>query len=121
MRHNQGGSSYWSSQIAKELWGEKVVEQKKIILFKTSKCGGERQKIIHGLCRVSLDVVKDQPEVLKIVKTVAAGMALSLKSGDPFYVEQETNTLNNIPKESLVSDFKTKVFVMSICNAPVLV
>lgn len=23
LRHNQGGSSYWSSQIAKELWGKK--------------------------------------------------------------------------------------------------
>ena len=56
-----------------------------------------------------LDIVKEQPEIFK---AVAAGMALSLKSGDPFYVERETNTLNNLPEEPLVSDFKTKVFVI---------
>jgi hypothetical protein len=31
-----------------------------------------------------LDIVKEQPEIFK---AVAAGMALSLKSDDPFYVE----------------------------------
>ena len=56
-----------------------------------------------------LDIIKDQPEIFK---TAAAGMTLSLKSGDPFYVERETNTLNNVPNEPLVSDFKTKVFVI---------
>ena len=55
-----------------------------------------------------LDIVKDQPEIFK---TAAAGMTLSLKSGDPFYVERETNTLNNLPQKILVSDFKTKVFI----------
>lgn len=28
LRHNQGGSSYWSLKLAKALWGEQVVEQK---------------------------------------------------------------------------------------------
>lgn len=59
-----------------------------------------------------MDVVKDQSEVLKTLKTVSTGMALSLKNDDPFYVEQETNTLNNIPQKPLVSDFKNKVFVI---------
>ena len=59
-----------------------------------------------------LDIVKDQPEIFKVLKAVAAGMALSLKSGDPFYVERESTTLNILPEEPLVSDFKTKVFVI---------
>ncbi|GAA75988.1 hypothetical protein P20480_2460 [Pseudoalteromonas sp. BSi20480] len=33
-----------------------------------------------------LDIIKDQPEIFKVLKAVAAGMALSLKSGDPSYV-----------------------------------
>ncbi len=39
-------------------------------------------------------------------------MALSLENDAPFYVEEKTNTLNNIPHTPLVSDFKTKVFVI---------
>jgi len=109
LRHNQGGSSYWSSQIAKELWGEKVVEQKandkSQVWWRASKDNTDYVESLFG-------VVKDQPEVLKTLKTVAAGMALSLKNDAPFYVEQETNTLNNMPQNPLTTDFKTKVFVI---------
>jgi len=112
LRHNQGGSSYWSSQIAKELWGEKVVEQKANNTSQNTQVWWRASKDNTDYVESLFSVVKDQPEVLKTLKTVAAGMALSLKSDAPFYVEQEANTLNNIPKESLVSDFKTKVFVI---------
>ncbi|GAA58430.1 hypothetical protein P20652_0284 [Pseudoalteromonas sp. BSi20652] len=112
LRHNQGGSSYWSSQIAKELWGKKVVEQKTAGTTQNEQVWWRASKDNTDFVESLLEVVKDQPELLKIVKNVAAGMALSLKSGAPFYVEQETNTLNNIPQKPLVSDFKTKVFVI---------
>ena len=112
LRHNQGGSSYWSSQIAKELWGKKVVEQKTAGTTQNEQVWWIASKDNTDYVESLLDVVKDQPEVLKIVKTVAAGMALSLKSGEPFYVEHETNTLNNIPHKPLTSDFKTKLFVI---------
>ena len=87
LRHNQGGSSYWSSQIAKELWGKKVVEQKTAGTTQNEQVWWRASKDNTDYVESLLDVVKDQPELLKIVKTVAAGMALSLKSGDPFYVE----------------------------------
>ncbi|TMO81964.1 peptidase [Pseudoalteromonas sp. S3776] len=112
LRHNQGGSSYWSSQIAKGLWGQKVVEQKANNTSQNTQVWWRASKDNTDYVESLFSVVKDQPEVLKIVKTVAAGMALSLKSGEPFYVEQETNTLNHVPQEPLVSDFKTKVFVI---------
>jgi hypothetical protein len=112
LRHNQGGSSYWSSQIAKELWGKKVVEQKTAGTTQNEQVWWRASKDNTDYVESLLDVVKDQPELLKVVKTVAAGMALSLKSGDPFYVERESTTLNILPEEPLVSDFKTKVFVI---------
>ncbi|NMF47576.1 peptidase [Pseudoalteromonas arctica] len=112
LRHNQGGSSYWSSQIAKELWGEKVVEQKANDKSQNTQVWWRASKDNTDHVVSLLEVVKDQPELLKIVKTVAAGMALSLKNDAPFYVEQETNTLNNMPQNPLTTDFKTKVFVI---------
>ena len=112
LRHNQGGSSYWSSQIAKELWGKKVVEQKTAGTTQNEQVWWRASKDNTNYVKSLIDVVKDQPEVHELIKEIAAGMALSLKSGDPFYVERETNTLNNLPEEPLVSDFKTKVFVI---------
>ncbi len=112
LRHNQGGSSYWSSQIAKELWGKKIVEQKVNNTSQNTQVWWRASKDNTDHVVSLLEVVKNQPELLKIFKITAAGMALSLKSGDPFYVEQETNTLNNIPQKPLTSDFKTKVFVI---------
>ena len=87
LRHNQGGSSYWSLQIAKRLWGEKIVEQKAADLSQNTQVWWRASKDNTDYMVSLLEVVKDQPELLKIVKTVAAGMALSLKSDDPFYVE----------------------------------
>ncbi|MDN3384102.1 S41 family peptidase [Pseudoalteromonas sp. APC 3358] len=112
LRHNQGGSSYWSSQIAKGLWGQKVVEQKANNTSQNTQVWWRASKDNTGYVESLFSVVKDQPEVLKTLKTVAAGMALSLENDAPFYVEEKTNTLNNIPHTPLVSDFKTKVFVI---------
>ncbi|WP_377110411.1 S41 family peptidase [Pseudoalteromonas sp. R86517] len=112
LRHNQGGSSYWSSQIAKELWGKKIVEQKVNNTSQNTQVWWRASKDNTDHVVSLLEVVKNQPELLKIFKITAAGMALSLKSGEPFYVEQETNTPNNIPQKPLTSDFKTKVFVI---------
>lgn len=112
LRHNQGGSSYWNSQIAKELWGKKVVEQKTASTTQNEQVWWRASKDNTDYMVSLLEVVKDQPELLKIVKTAAEGMALSLKSGEPFYVERGANTLNHLPQEPLVSDFKTKVFVI---------
>ena len=112
LRHNQGGSSYWSSQIAKGLWGQKVVEQKANNTSQNTQVWWRASKDNTDYVESLFSVVKDQPEVLKTLKTVAAGMALSLENDAPFYVEEKTNTLNNIPHTPLVSDFKTKVFVI---------
>ncbi|WP_165725053.1 S41 family peptidase [Pseudoalteromonas sp. SA25] len=112
LRHNQGGSSYWSSQIAKGLWAQKVVEQKANNTSQNTQVWWRASKDNTDYVESLFSVVKDQPEVLKTLKTVAAGMALSLENDAPFYVEEKTNTLNNIPQKPLVSDFKTKVFVI---------
>ncbi|MBB1336624.1 S41 family peptidase [Pseudoalteromonas sp. SR44-2] len=112
LRHNQGGSSYWSSQIAKGLWGQKVVEQKANNTSQNTQVWWRASKDNTDYVESLFSVVKDQPGVLKTLKTVAAGMALSLENDAPFYVEEKTNTLNNIPQKPLVSDFKTKVFVI---------
>ncbi|MCQ8820080.1 S41 family peptidase [Pseudoalteromonas agarivorans] len=112
LRHNQGGSSYWSSQIAKELWGKKIVEQKVNNTSQNTQVWWRASKDNTDHVVSLLEVVKNQPELLKIFKITAAGMALSLKSGSTFYVEQETNMPINIPQKPLTSDFKTKVFVI---------
>jgi len=112
LRHNQGGSSYWSLKIAKALWGEKIVEQKNAEYSKNTEVWWRASKGNTEYVQSLIDVVKDQPEMYQLITTVAKGMAQSLKSNKPFYIESEDHQLTQSESKLLTSDFTTKVFVI---------
>ena len=112
LRHNQGGSSYWSLKLAKVLWGEQVVEQKMDNYSQNSRVWWRASKDNTNYVKSLIEVVKDQPEVHKEIKEIAAGMAKSLEKNKPFYIEELQNKSNQSENTSLVSDFKTQVFVI---------
>ena len=112
LRHNQGGSSYWSLKLAKALWGEQVVEQKMDNYSQNSRVWWRASKDNTNHVKSLIEVVKDQPEVHKEIKEIAAGMAKSLENNKPFYIEAKQSKSNQSENTSLVSDFKTQVFVI---------
>ncbi|NMM39853.1 S41 family peptidase [Pseudoalteromonas arctica] len=111
LRHNQGGSSFWSLKVAEQLWGQQIVSYRREkanaktqVWWRASK---ENTEYVESLKAV----LKDQPEMYEMVKEVSAGMQLSLNKGDAFYVEH-----NQPPEQSLVevtsSDFQNKAIVI---------
>jgi len=111
LRHNQGGSSYWSLKVAEQLWGQQIVSYRKEktnaktqVWWRVSKDNTEYVESLKA-------ILKDQPEMYEMVKEVSAGMQLSLNEGAPFYVEH-----NQPSEQSLAavtsSDFKTKAMVI---------
>ena len=112
LRHNQGGSSYWSSQIAKRLWGEKIVEQKAADLSQNTQVWWRASKDNTDYVESLIELVKDQSDVHEFIKVVHKGMTESLKSKAPFYVEMPDEKREQSLNKSLTSNFKTKVFVI---------
>jgi len=112
LRHNQGGSSYWSLTLAKALWGEQVVEQKMDSYSQNSRVWWRASKDNTNYVKSLIDVVKDQPEVHELIKEIAAGMAQSLEKNKPFYIEEKQSKSNLSESTVPVSDFKTQVLVI---------
>ena len=112
LRHNQGGSSYWSLKLAKELWGEQVVEQKMDNYSKNSRVWWRASKDNTSHVKSLIEVLKDQPKAQKEFKEIAAGMAQSLENNKLFYIEEPQSKPNQSDSTVPESDFKTQVFVI---------
>lgn len=112
LRHNQGGSSYWSLQIAKRLWGEKVVNHNAAGLSQNTQVWWRASKDNTDYVQSLIEVVKDQPETHAAITAVASGMTQALKNNKPFYIEEKDSQPALDQNTSLTSDFKTKVFVI---------
>lgn len=111
LRHNQGGSSFWSLKVAEQLWGQQIVsyrsEQanaKTQVWWRASQDNTEYVESLKA-------ILKDQPEMYDMVKEVSAGMQLSLDEGDAFYVEYNKPSEQSLA-EVTNSDFQSKAIVI---------
>ncbi|MDF3124883.1 S41 family peptidase [Rheinheimera sp. 1928-s] len=89
LRHNQGGSSYWSVQVANALWGEKRVESLRNALFSNTEVWWFASPGNTAYVKSLYDVLKTQgqTDMLPWIQAVGSGMQKSLDSGKAFYVE----------------------------------
>lgn len=89
LRHNQGGSSYWSKQVAELLWGKERVEPLRTALFSRTEVWWFASKGNTDYVKSLYDVLKDQGQIesLPWIQAVGQGMQQSLDSGKAFYVE----------------------------------
>jgi len=89
LRHNQGGSSYWSHQVAGILWGKPLFERKSTALFSRTEVWWFASRGNTDYVKSLYDVLKEQgqTESLPWIQAVGQGMQKSLDSGKAFYVE----------------------------------
>jgi hypothetical protein len=89
LRHNQGGSSYWSHQVAGILWGKQLFERKSTALFSNSEVWWFASSGNTDYVKSLYDVLKTQgqTDLLPWIQAVGQGMQKSLDSGQSFYVE----------------------------------
>lgn len=111
LRHNQGGSSFWSLKIAEQLWGQQIVnyrkdkhDEKTQVWWRASK---DNTQYVESL----VTVLRDQPEMHEMVKAMSAGMRASLEAGKAFYVEHKPQA-KNASKQLAESDFRNKAIVI---------
>ncbi|MGO2131045.1 MAG: S41 family peptidase, partial [Pseudoalteromonas prydzensis] len=111
LRHNQGGSTFWSLKVAEQLWGQQLVTYRKEQASEKTQVWWRASKDNTEYVESLKVILKDQPEMYEMVKKVSAGMQLSLDEGAPFYVEK------NQPSEQSTgevtgSDFQNKAMVI---------
>ena len=111
LRHNQGGSTYWSMKIAEQLWGPQHVTSRREQLAKNTRVWWRASKDNTQYLESLKTKVQDQPEVFAIVKQVSAGMQTALDMGEPFYIEKKPAT-TPVLDEISESDFNTKAIVI---------
>ncbi|RVT46014.1 peptidase [Rheinheimera sediminis] len=89
LRHNQGGSSYWSVQVASALWGKKRVESLGNALFRNTEVWWFASRGNTAYVKSLYDVLKAQGQttMLPWIQAVGQGMQKSLETGNAFYVE----------------------------------
>jgi hypothetical protein len=89
LRHNQGGSSYWSVQVASALWGKKRVGSLRDALFSNTEVWWFASRGNTDYVKSLYDVLKTQgqTDMLPWIQAVGLGMQKSLDSGNAFYIE----------------------------------
>jgi hypothetical protein len=118
LRHNQGGSSYWSKQIAELLWGKERVEPLRTALFSRTEVWWFASRGNTDYVKSLYDVLKEQgqTESLPWIQAVGQGMQKSLDSGKAFYVEGDGNNTDDTPAQAaqpvVLPALQTPVYVI---------
>ena len=114
LRHNQGGSSYWSTQVANELWGKQRVEHLRDTLFSQTKVWWFASPGNTAYVQSLYDVMKaqGQTEYLPWIKSVGEGMQQALQSGKPFYVDANETKAASLAVANQLPELTTPVYVI---------
>lgn len=115
LRFNNGGSSEWSQEGAKVLWGKAIVEQRVGDYFKTASIWWRASEGNTAyMAELVADLRRDgQAEIADDMEAAGAGMHKALASGQPFYVEKDDKADNGAPVVAANSDFTTPVYVIT--------
>lgn len=113
LRHNNGGSSSWSRNTAKSLWGDATAEAAMESYFKDVaiwwRASEGNTAYVTGLEPMLREM--GNTEIADMIKPVALGMQAALASGEPFFSEDEAKVAEVKPVPP--SDFKTPVYVIT--------
>lgn len=95
LRRNQGGSSYWSKEIAGFLWGKELVEQKANALFAGTEVWWFASAGNTAYVKSLYEVMQSQGQdsLLPWISRVGQGMEQAQKAQKPFYIEADETDL----------------------------
>jgi hypothetical protein len=113
LRHNEGGSSAWSSDGARALWGKSAVDPLADRKFKDVRIWWRASKDNLAYMTKLEAQVRDNgfPEIAEGVRKIAKGMSQANAHGDPFFVEG-AEPPKRLPTP-VPSDFHTPVYVIT--------
>lgn len=114
LRHNQGGSSYWSTQVAFKLWGKQRVEHLHQALFSKTKVWWYASAGNTAFVVSLYDVLKaqGQTQYLPWIKSVGQGMQQALQSGQPFYIDDSEADIATTASTPQPPELTTPVYVV---------
>jgi hypothetical protein len=111
LRHNQGGSSAWSRDFARALWGAERVERRMAAYDGNTAIWWRASKDNTAYVSELSDrlVKEDQPEDAAWFKTIGAGMQAALARGEKFFIEPSESEAAGQPKSPAdpAADFPT--------------
>ncbi|HCU66212.1 MAG TPA: peptidase [Rheinheimera sp.] len=115
LRRNEGGSSYWSFQVAGLLWGKELVQQKATALFANTEvwwfASAGNTAYVKSLYQVMQS--QGQDSLLPWISQVGQGMEQAQKAQQPFFIEAD--------KTDLAAAAKTATEQPQQLNTPVYV
>jgi hypothetical protein len=125
LRHNQGGSSYWSTQIAAELWGQAQVQARGQALFSQTEVWWFASPGNTAHVKSLYDVLQTQGQtsMLPWIQAVGQGMQKALETKQHFYVEKsdtQTQAQPAIPKDPPALKAPVYVIVPGQCASACL-
>lgn len=116
LRHNQGGSSYWSLQVANALWGKDRVQPLRDALFSRTAVWWFASPGNTAYVKSLYDVLKAQGQTdsLPWIQSVGTGMQQALQSGKPFYIDASDTHAAPPPNSAaqLPPELNTPVYVI---------
>jgi hypothetical protein len=125
LRHNQGGSSYWSAQVAAELWGKAHVEARSEALFSQTEVWWFASPGNTAYVKSLYNVLQAQGQtsMLPWIQAVGQGMQKSLDTKQHFYMEKSdpnTQTKPKLPKDQPALKAPVYVIVPGQCASACL-
>ncbi|WP_404408110.1 peptidase [Pseudidiomarina marina] len=113
LRHNQGGSSYWSRKVAEGLWGEAPVNQLRQEKFSSTEVWWRASAGNTAYMADLINILssRGQQELVSWIQGVQSGMQHAIDAGDDFYVEANAE-MTNENGMTTPSTFTTPVYVI---------
>jgi hypothetical protein len=115
LRHNNGGSSSWSEDTAKALWGDEIVEARLKAYFRDVRIWWRASEGNTSYMSEMADIIRKNGhgEYADKVLRYQAGMRAALAKGEHFYVEEEDEADGDEPATaSTATDFTAPVYVI---------
>jgi hypothetical protein len=114
LRHNNGGSSSWSQDAARQLWGKEAVDRRMDRYFRGARvwwrASADNTAYVESLeGRLRKEGNKEGADW---IRDTAKGMKAALGKSEPYYVEAEDEAPGTSSARIPVTQFKTPVYVI---------
>lgn len=115
LRYNNGGSSAWSRDAGRILWGQDALDQRMDKYFKNVRIWWRASPDnVAYMSELEAKLRKDgQDRIADTIGQTGAGMRESLAKGEPFFVQGEEKDARTYPSEMPPTDFMTPVYVIT--------
>ncbi len=115
LRHNNGGSSTWSREAVRKLWGKEIVDHRLEDFLKEVRIWWRASEGNTAYMKEMEDNLRadGNADVADAVHEIGAGMKAALANGEKFYVEGEEKDSQPAAGPLSPTDFTVPVYVIT--------